>query len=277
MPTTNKTLQSQNERFQIIYKDPFPLKDIVVGHMINSADFDTLNSLGTNNFLFLYVVKGEGVVEINGQSLQFAKNDTVFINKDTFFHFSALKGVETEVVYFSFTAEYVYYMTVEFSLLSGVYFINSCEHFLHVLKICRIEQDENTCYIIADKVNKIIMLLATNFLNKPLSLSSKIKMLLDTHVYDPLFISDILQSLHISKSTLMRTFKKAYSLTPHEYLIQKRLLVAKELLTTSKLALKNIAYLLCFSDERYFSYCFTQKMGVSPSEYRNNTNAFFDD
>ena len=67
----------------------------------------------------------------------------------------------------------------------------------------------------------------------------------------------------------MRYFKKNFGTTPYNYLLNRKIEIAKSLLSSSSWPIKNIAYALSFSDEQYFSCAFTKKTGISPKKYRD--------
>lgn len=86
--------------------------------------------------------------------------------------------------------------------------------------------------------------------------------------------SDLNIDFLASKLTMSRTvfFNKLKSLTgfsPVEFVREIRLQQAAEYVRDSKLNFSEIAYRVGFDDPRYFSRCFKQKFGKTPSEYRN--------
>ena len=82
-------------------------------------------------------------------------------------------------------------------------------------------------------------------------------------------LEEICKILYISKAYAIREFKKYFHTTPHDYLVQRRMELAKHLLTHTNQSVQDIAEVLCFSDPHYFSNFFKLKVGISPREYRN--------
>jgi AraC-like DNA-binding protein len=56
--------------------------------------------------------------------------------------------------------------------------------------------------------------------------------------------------------------------TPHDYLVRRRLQRALELLAGTDLSLSAIAYASGFCDHGHFTRRFRQHFGVTPSRYR---------
>lgn len=83
-----------------------------------------------------------------------------------------------------------------------------------------------------------------------------------------LTIQQIAEELGVSYSNFRKLFKEYTGLSPATYQQELRLLRAKELLTTTELTIKEIAYRLNFESPDYFSSKFKAKMGCKPSEVR---------
>lgn len=62
-------------------------------------------------------------------------------------------------------------------------------------------------------------------------------------------------------------FKKAYNMTPIEFVTKMKIDYAKELLATGRYSVTCISQLCGFSDVFYFSKVFKKKTGFSPSKY----------
>jgi len=65
-----------------------------------------------------------------------------------------------------------------------------------------------------------------------------------------------------------RAFKQSEGVTPHDYLVRRRLQRALELLAGTDLSLSAIAYASGFCDHGHFTRRFRQHFGVTPSRYR---------
>ena len=84
-----------------------------------------------------------------------------------------------------------------------------------------------------------------------------------------LHCSNLCELFYISESQLRRNILKDTGLTPNEYIANQRLERARHLLLYDKQkAIKEVADECGFASPYYFSRCFTQKMHLSPREYR---------
>ena len=82
-------------------------------------------------------------------------------------------------------------------------------------------------------------------------------------------IQQIAEELGVSYSNFRKLFKEYTGLSPATYQQELRLRRAKELLTTTDLSVKEIAYRLNFESPDYFSAKFKAKMGCKPSEVKS--------
>lgn len=79
------------------------------------------------------------------------------------------------------------------------------------------------------------------------------------------------RELGVSYSWFRHTFTGHTGLSPHQYLLELRLVRARNLLTETDLSIKEIAMQTGFEDEFYFSRLFRQKLNASPTQWRSRT------
>lgn len=77
----------------------------------------------------------------------------------------------------------------------------------------------------------------------------------------------------MSQRNFTRRFKSATNMTPLQYLQHRRLDAAKELLQTSNLSIKEIAYRVGYIDVSYFTKLFKEFASITPKEYRTTVRA----
>jgi AraC family L-rhamnose operon transcriptional activator RhaR/AraC family L-rhamnose operon regulatory protein RhaS len=83
-----------------------------------------------------------------------------------------------------------------------------------------------------------------------------------------LSLEDLARKANMSSRTLIRTFQKAFGMTPVEYLIRHRISKAASLLREEELTVGEVAEMTGFSDGNYFSRQFKKRTGFSPREYK---------
>lgn len=84
-----------------------------------------------------------------------------------------------------------------------------------------------------------------------------------------LSVEDLQDALKVGKWHLTAKVKALVGLTPMEFIRETRLSHAAELIDKSDYNMTQITYMIGMSDSRYFSRCFKQKYGITPTEYKN--------
>ena len=115
---------------------------------------------------------------------------------------------------------------------------------------------------------EIVMLMADHESESTGEDAEKLRTYLDLHMTEKVSLADMADIIFKSESQTLRIFKKAFGMTPYDYLLKTRINLAKTLLRGSTLTIKDIAYRVGFNDEHYFSTIFRQKTGNSPMGYR---------
>ena len=97
---------------------------------------------------------------------------------------------------------------------------------------------------------------------------SDAKRFIDTHYAEPLRLADIAASLSLSPSYFHAVFTASCGITPHEYLIDRRIRAAREMLCATSLPIGVIAEQCGFSNQQYLGTVFKQRLGISPGNCR---------
>lgn len=106
----------------------------------------------------------------------------------------------------------------------------------------------------------------------PIDLAAQALMYMEQHMDEALTMQKLADSLTISSRHLLRVFKARYGMGPQQYLLQRRMEVAKQHLQKNERTIKAIANHLGYEDEYYFSRAFKKQVGVAPSIYRTTIN-----
>ncbi|TNJ62869.1 helix-turn-helix transcriptional regulator [Paenibacillus hemerocallicola] len=86
--------------------------------------------------------------------------------------------------------------------------------------------------------------------------------------FETISLNQLAASMGLSTVQFSRRFHKMYGVNPSEYVSELRLDKARALLLENRLTLDEIAVQCGYSNGFYFSRVFSQKMRISPSEYR---------
>ncbi len=91
---------------------------------------------------------------------------------------------------------------------------------------------------------------------------------IEEHYSEPITLERLSELLDCSSRMLLRKFKAQFQTSPIDYLIQVRMEQAKQLLSRTRLPIREIAESTGYTDHYYFSRLFKKNAGVPPAEYR---------
>lgn len=84
----------------------------------------------------------------------------------------------------------------------------------------------------------------------------------------PLTVAQLAEEAHLSQDHLIRTFKEHLGITPHQYIMKRRIERAKELLLSTNTPIADLSMAIGFADQSHLSTTFRKAVGVSPARYR---------
>ncbi|WP_405078892.1 AraC family transcriptional regulator [Paenibacillus chitinolyticus] len=93
---------------------------------------------------------------------------------------------------------------------------------------------------------------------------------IENHYQTNITIDELARMAEVSPKYYGDLFKKTYGLSVTDYLTEQRVNRAKQLMALSQSRLKDIAHVVGYQDEFYFSRKFKQEVGVSPTVYMKN-------
>ena len=88
------------------------------------------------------------------------------------------------------------------------------------------------------------------------------------HLHEKIEISEIAEYVGVERSYLSRLFRKEVGQTLSDYVMDKKLQAAKNMLLCSDFSCMEISQYLAFASNSYFIKCFREKFGSTPGAYR---------
>jgi len=86
-----------------------------------------------------------------------------------------------------------------------------------------------------------------------------------------LIVDDLVKKLAVSRSVFFKKLKTLTGLAPIEFIKEMRVKRAAQLIESGGFNMTQISYMVGINDPRYFSRCFKQRFGMTPTEYKENT------
>ena len=92
---------------------------------------------------------------------------------------------------------------------------------------------------------------------------------IDANRHRALSLSELSALAHMSTFHFSRLFKQSTGVSPHRFLIGRRIERAKELLATDSASIASIAQAVGFRTASHFTTVFHRSIGMTPSAYRS--------
>ena len=96
----------------------------------------------------------------------------------------------------------------------------------------------------------------------------RIRDYVDANLDKTIDIDSLARTAELSPYHFARSFKQSEGVTPHSYVVERRIAKARELLTGTGRPLSEIALEVGFADQSHFARRFRQTVGVSPGQFR---------
>lgn len=225
-------------------------------------------------YVLEYIIDGCGTVEIDEQTFFPSKGDVYLLPYGSRHHYFASKEQPFTKIWMNVNGE-LCRQIIQLYGLTGAYFFENVNIY-HLLKQF-LELCENREYEIQDLYNKcgliffeIIQILSKHLEKKPAinKYAAYAKNFCDRNIYKKISLEDISKYTGISISQLNRLFRQEFGVTVYSYILNSKINLAKSLLSGTSMSVSEIAFLLNFADEHYFSNIFKKKTGFTPTFWR---------
>ena len=91
---------------------------------------------------------------------------------------------------------------------------------------------------------------------------------IDSNIDQRISVEALAKLANLSVCYFVRAFKQSVGVTPHDYLIRRRVERTMELLSRTEMSLSEIALAAGFADQSHCARRFRQHVGMSPRDYR---------
>lgn len=92
------------------------------------------------------------------------------------------------------------------------------------------------------------------------------KDLIDRQFLHPLTISQIAEATYLSETKLKQGFKLCFGCTVYDYIVEKRMELAYKLIQDGKYKIRDIVWMVGYSNPSHFAASFRKRYGINPSD-----------
>ena len=229
-----------------------------------------------DHYIIGYVVNGKGVLKYGDDVYRLQPRDAFILAPKSRHIYYADPDDPFEFIWANFFCDYMdgFLSGIGLKDIPVVHNADCEEPLRRILKTAKESPNNNEiCFPVMRIMHEILISLAEKVhfeKHKPVysQLGHTIKEMLDDNLYGKADIGDIANALYVSKSSVHREFQKYYGMSPHRYILQQKLELAKSMLARTSYTIAEIAATLNFTDQFYFSNLFKKKTGLSPNAFR---------
>lgn len=227
-----------------------------------------------------FIVRGKGQLEVNEQFLPIQENSITIVPADTS-HRYVMDG-NSSVQYYTLRFKSAgegellkFFSALGCAVTSG----EKCASYIHssihmLFSIHRTnggyvdEVFQSVCLSLLQLVRTLFDKEATSLQLASQYFMSQVREYIQRNHREKITLESLSQKFNISTSHLSRMFKKAYDMSPIDYLIYCRITYATEYLLKSKQSVAEIAQLVGYDNPTHFTNMFVKRIGCTPTEYR---------
>lgn len=254
--------------------DGDPLKIEIVGETYCDKHFSIVRRNSDLNALE-FIAEGRGTLDIDNQHLEPEKNDIFFLKVGSSHKYKSDAENPWHKLWIVFKGDFADSL-IDCYLPKEVYLFNNCgalkKYFEEIVEISRRDIPYD---IMVNKITinllHIFMYIRSRVLTENEDLPDLIRKRLDECVESYFNLDKLCNDMNYSKNYIINVFKNKYKVTPYQYFLDKKIDAAKTYLTHTNSSIGNIAKVLHYADQQYFSSSFKKAVGCSPLEYRRKT------
>lgn len=262
---------------EILPGDPYPTKGHADGYY-----FDVSKGRTLNEYQLLYLTEGEGTFQSAHQRETRIKEGDLFLlfpGEWHSYHPDPKTGWKSYWIGFKGRNMDDRVRAGFLSPTKPIYHVGFSDDIVHLYKDAYETAIREAAYsqqVLAGLVNHIIGVMYSLERNIELNrnqghvdMVNRARLRIRENLESSLTIQQVAEDLGVSYSNFRKLFKEYTGISPATYQQDLRLQRAKELLSTTDMSVKEIAYRLNFESPDYFSAKFKAKTGRRPSELRN--------
>ncbi len=228
-------------------------------------------------YSFEYVYEGEGAIQENGKIHKVQAGDFFILHPNSYHHYYASPKNPWKKIFLMIDGDITLPKVLldQYSISDMVLFpkINTpilLEEILELVKSSSSNITEKLEVLLCSMIIKLAHISKKNF--STYSSINKAKKFIDKKLNTKMNLKEIASYANISVPFLCREFKKTFGVSPHNYILNSKIELAKILLTETTLPIHLISDRFSFNDVAHFSNAFTKIVGVTPSAFREQNS-----
>lgn len=250
----------------------------VVGHP-NKYHFSSERGRMLDEYQLIYITKGKGIfTDWQQEQTRIKEGDMILVRPSQWHSYMPDKKSGWDEHWIGFKGSYIdeRFENGFFNPNQNIYHVGMREEILDLYKkAVHTATREPAGYqqVLAGIVNYLIGLTLSydktrQFESGIVLQMDKARLIIRDNIYENITPEQVASQLNMSYSWFRKTFKEFTGMSPSSYIHELRLQISKDLLTTTTMSIKDIAYTLNYDSAEYFSSQFKRNTGKTPLKYR---------
>lgn len=232
-----------------------------------------------SSYLMKYTISGKGRLRYQNQDYLLEKGDVFLIDCQNYQYYETISEEPWEMAWVHFHGGATPLFYQEYMKNGGQTFQTQTkrigrimDNLLNLQKSPNARTDFSCSLILHDLLNELVIQKnQLDFADSDVPpYIFELQTFLDNHFQEELTLTSLAKQFMINKYQLNKEFSTYIGTPPIDYLIAKRMNLAKDLLRYTTKPIKEITMEIGINNTAYFSRLFKIKVGVTPSTYRKN-------
>lgn len=252
-------------------------------HLFSRPRVPTYRPKGRLDYQLLYIASGKGYFHFKDKDMVVTAGQMVVYRPKEMQKYEYYGTDQTEVYWVHFTGSDVKNIIRRYGITDDIHvfyvgtslqYQNIYKQMIQEMQMCRPDYQEmlvhqlHELFILVHRQLMNTTKISHNYLEKEIELSIKY---FNENYNKEINVADYAAEQNMSTCWFIRTFKSVTGTTPMQYILSLRITNAQSLLETTDYNITEISNIVGYDNPLYFSRLFKKQKGISPSEYRKQT------
>lgn len=250
-----------------------PLFQISAGITNPTPDYEVVRN-NSKAVSIEYIYQGDGAVQHNDDIFRAQKGDFLILHENAFHHYySSRKNPLKKIWFLSYANNTYINMLINAYSLEDTVHLQGVNSPLELEKIFELVKSSPDIYIAREIEFLLHSLIAglADFYQKaknPTNLFENILLYIEKNIYSNITVDDICNNLQTSRSYVFKLFKINFDMSPHDFIVSKKIDMIKSDLILTDMPINRIAAKYGFNDPVHFAHVFKRYTGMSSRDYK---------
>ncbi len=221
-----------------------------------------------------YILEGEGYILTRGKKIKVTADNIYILKEGDDQEYYSCSHNPWKKIFINFSGQLGVDLLVRYGLDQDIVFEGTALKYIfeRIREIIQTGDDSSTSH--ATLCASYYEILANLAINKKYpkedSEASKLKRYLEKNTHRIVTNSELAATIYRSTDYTIKLFSSQYRITPYEYQINEKMIIARHLLKNTAISIAEIGNIIGYTDPHYFSGLFKKRNGISPKAYRRN-------